>query len=304
MTTYRRRIKFCYYKVIKFEKNEGQELTKKGKYNLAEWLMLMEKQKHHNIELSDCLANLDKVENIKGTDFYVMRLYKLRDANVPSKVKEGEGAFPIPLEKNEYIGEDLILLYDRFNSACMVQQNRHSLGIGRLEEWINLTRKQSNERIKFLPIADKFTKEELRKKTIRSIEFSFANLQPEASTGGLADIIHSFGKFTGVMGKISISVGRSKSAELNKDSSLELIEDLWSNPGLINSAKVKYKSDIMRDDDKSRIEVIDLFENVLHDYIIFEIEAKKSLDFQYAKLKLLEKYKEQAVKIKELCDDK
>ena len=304
MTTYRRRIKFCYYILTKFEKNDGEELTKKGKYNLAEWLMLMERQTHHNIELSDCLANLDKVENFKGTDFYVMRLYKLRDANVPSKVKEGEGAFPIPLEKNEYIGEDLILLYDRSNSVCMVQQNRHSLGIGRLEEWINLTRKQSNERIKFLPIADKFTMEELRKKAIRSIEFSFANLKPEESTGGLADIIRSYGKYKGLIGKISISVGRSKSAELDKDSTMGLIEDLWHNFGMINTAKVKYKSDLIRDDDKSRIEVVDLFENILHDYIIFEIESKKSLDFQCAKSKLLEKYKEQVIKIRELCDGK
>ena len=73
---------------------------------------------------------------------------------------------------------------------------------------------------------------------------------------------------------------------------------------MINTAKVKYKSDLIRDDDKSRIEVVDLFENILHDYIIFEIESKKSLDFQCAKSKLLEKYKEQVIKIRELCDGK
>lgn len=56
-----------------------------------------------------------------------------------------------------------------------------------------------------------------------------------------------------------------------------MINDVQDNPGMINSAKIKLKSDTSySDDDKSRVEIVDLLENAIHDYIAFDIEKETS----------------------------
>ena len=37
---------------------------------------------------------------------------KLRDTNIPFKVKSNDVAEPISLDDDEYIGEDLLMIYD------------------------------------------------------------------------------------------------------------------------------------------------------------------------------------------------
>lgn len=60
METYRRQIKFCYYKVAKIEINENEQSHVVGKFNLAEWLMSMKSKAlvQRNVRLSDCVVNL------------------------------------------------------------------------------------------------------------------------------------------------------------------------------------------------------------------------------------------------------
>lgn len=139
METYRRQIKFCYYKVAKIEINENEQSHVVGKFNLAEWLISMKSKAlvQRNVKLSDCVVNLGEYRFDSETEIYAIRAYKLRDANIPSKLKEGENATPIPLDPDEYIGEDINFLYDRKRSICMLQQNRMSIGVSRLAEWIN-----------------------------------------------------------------------------------------------------------------------------------------------------------------------
>lgn len=109
METYRRQIKFCYYKVAKIEINENEESHVVGKFNLAEWLMSMKSKAlvQRNVRLSDCIVNLGEYRFDSETEIYAIRAYKLRDANIPSKLKEGEDATPIPLDPDEYIGEEV-----------------------------------------------------------------------------------------------------------------------------------------------------------------------------------------------------
>ena len=107
METYRRQIKFCYYKVAKIEINENEQSHVVGKFNLAEWLMSMKSKAlvQRNVKLSDCVVNLGEYRFDSETEIYAIRAYKLRGANIPSKLKEGEDATPIPLDPDEYIGE-------------------------------------------------------------------------------------------------------------------------------------------------------------------------------------------------------
>lgn len=58
-----------------------------------------------------------------------------------------------------------------------------------------------------------------------------------------------------------------------------MINDVQDNPGMINSAKIKLKSDTSySDDDKPRVEIVDLLENAIHDYIAFDIEKRNLLN--------------------------
>lgn len=115
-------------------------------------------------------------------------------------------------------------------------------------------------------------------------------------------MIKSVNKYNGTTAKITISVGREKKAELDKVGIVDLINDVQDNLGMINSAKIKLKSDTSySDDDKPRVEIVDLLENAIHDYIAFDIEKKKPLEFTYAKSRMLEKYNERLEKLDHLC---
>ena len=117
----------------------------------------------------------------------------------------------------------------------------------------------------------------------------------------MGQIIGGLSKFNSTTAKITLSVGREKTAELDKACIVDLVQDLQTNPGVVNGAKLKLRNDNLAEDDKSRIEIVDLFENSVHDYILFDIEKKKPLDFVHAKAKMFEKYAERIATLERLC---
>ena len=113
----------------------------------------------------------------------------------------------------------------------MIQQNRMSVGISRLAEWINKTiGLDESRKVVFVPISDRFTKSKLKNKYIRTIEFSFANMEQENGDGPLSSIINGIVRYKGASAKITISVGRTKDAQLDPQSSYDLIEDIQNHP--------------------------------------------------------------------------
>lgn len=298
--TYKRLVKFTYYKIKLISNENGHE--KVWDYDLTNWLASVSDDGHmyQNCELADTKVNFQELYHDMKEEIYVFRAYKLRDYNVPSKIKEGESAEPIELDDNEYIGEDMTVLYDWKNSICMIQQNRMSVGISRLAEWINKTIGfDESQKVVFIPISDRFTKSKLKNKYIRTIEFSFANMEQENEDGPLSSIINGIGRYKGASAKITISVGRTKDAQLDPQSSYDLIEDIQNHPESIGTARAKLKS--MSDDDKARIEMVDIFETSSHDYIEFNITEKKPLDFLQARVKMYTAYLERRKDLLKLC---
>ncbi|RHV65344.1 hypothetical protein DXB18_09495 [Clostridium sp. OM02-18AC] len=297
---YKRPIKFTYYKVCLMSTESDKEKAKD--YDLTNWLASVseEDQMYKNIELTDTKVNFQELYHDPKEELYVFRVYKLRDYNVPSKIREGQSAEPIDLEDDESLGEDMTVLYDWKNSICMIQQNRMSVGVSRLAEWINKENGYDvSKKVVFYPISDHFTKNKLRNKYIRTIEFSFSNMESVNEDGPLSSIINSIGRYDGVSAKITISVGRARDAQLNPQNSYDLIEDIQKNSGCIGSARAKLKS--MSDDDKARIEMVDIFETTSHDYIDFDIIEKKPLDFLQARRKMCRTYLERRKDLLSLC---
>lgn len=284
--TYKRKVKYQYYKIVLFEKDGRGDWHKKSDFNFADWLAKLDDEGLLNkkVELRDCYAYIEKIDYNRTNEIYTVRIFKLRDVNIPSKVKDGEESQIIPLDEDEYIGEDITLLYDRNSGICMIQSNRMSVSVSKLQEWINKDMEEGYMAA-FYPVYRKTTQAMLRGKQIRAIDITFANLEESNSVRSLGQIIKGIQKFNGLTGHITIGMGRKKGGELNPEQTLELVEELNQNREIISSAKVK-----MRDDDMSRVEIVDLFDDLLHEYIVFDIEKKQPLDFEQARAKMLMSY--------------
>lgn len=109
-----------------------------------------------------------------------------------------------------------------------------SVGVSRLAEWINKDLNYDDStKVKIVPISDKFTTGKLKNKYVRTIEFSFANMDAPSNDDPLYSIINSIGRYNGVNAKIAISVGHVKDAQLNPKAAYDLIRDIQCNSGII-----------------------------------------------------------------------
>lgn len=295
---YNRLIKYHYYRIVLGKINDKGKWIAESPFLFSDWLgrQKTEDKIKKNVELSDCLVYIEKYYKEKDEDYYSVRFYKLRDTNVPSKIKLGNDAEPVELEEDEYIGEDMNVLYDRTLGVCMVQNNRMSVGVKRIEEWLTKDCGESYS-VKLLPIYNKnILTKKIKSSKIRTIDITFSNLK-NSNHQSLGDIISGIKRYDGLTGHITISVGKKKNFQLDNKNTIDLIEELNDNHNGIRSAKIK-----MREDDKGRIEVVDLFENVLHDYIPFEIETKKNLDFFEEHQAMMDCYKGRIDEIKQLIE--
>ncbi|WP_141521794.1 DUF6731 family protein [Bacillus cereus] len=84
--------------------------------------------------------------------------------------------------------------------------------------------------------------------------------------------ISSFSEYEGVNAQIIITVGNKQGVSLSPQTVEDTITDIQDNRDLFSSAEV-----VRREDDESRVEVIDLFEHKAHDYASFRMEKRETL---------------------------
>lgn len=297
MDTYKRHICFHYYRVVlEEEKQNVWEIL--NDFNIADWLAkIYEKNMlRKEVQLKDCMACVERVAIEDEEDIYSIRFHKLRDTNVPSKFKSGYEAETIPLDEDEYIAEEMNILYDRNNGICMVQQNRMSLGVARLSEWMS-KECSGNQRVAFLPLYNFEPTQRFKGKQIRSIDVTFANMEQQTDNLTFSDIIGGMRRLKGCKGHFSVSVGHNRYKELDNMATLDLIEQLRQNKEAFSGAKVK-----LRDDDKGRIEIVDVFDESLHDFIEFDIVPKQGISFDEERYQMLRQYKRRIPDIQRLLD--
>ena len=276
---YKRTIQFRYFRVLCEEKDANNKWGHSKTFDLVKWITKMDTngKLQQSIRFGNTVARIECFKYCEEDDLWGIHLMKLRDTNIPTKVKENEASEPIELEADEYLGEDLALPYDKGSSILMAQMNRFSLGIGKMEEFINYTFDAENTKISIKAIIEADRLGKLKNKTYKSIEVSFANLANWKDNGGcraLGSIMTPMRMTGGLAGAVKITLGHSRSTSLNKNESMEMVEDILANKDFIRSAKVK-----VSDDDEKGAEVIDLFEEVYHDYIQFTLQSKKALEF-------------------------
>ncbi|SHF23907.1 DUF6731 family protein [Caloramator proteoclasticus] len=289
-----RKIKFDYFQVY-FIDNKGDDYL----FDLRLWI-----DKVKNIPLESrnkvCYndeARLDKIFYDAENDFWFLNFARLRIQNPPLKGKINTVLEPINLDDDEYIGEDITILYDNKNYIIMVQRNLHSLSPSGIENYINLMWQDQNGTIEFRPIILNDTISRLSKaESIKKFTVRFANLEEfvPSENIGIRAIIDKFKDFDAIIGEINIGIGRNNKKRLDNSKIIDTIKELIIYRNNITKAQVAFK-----ETDDGKVELIDLFEHKAHDYIIFSLQERQSIGFEYIIDKMKERYIERRAKLVE-----
>lgn len=295
---YTRTVKFSYYTVNMMD-NEQDASPKR--FDFEAWIKKAVENniEKKEIEFDNVIARLEELEGDERTEIWKIRFLKLRDTNIPSIVKKSEEAKPIELEDDEYIGEDLLLIYDSEKSVAMVQCNRFAMSKGRLEKYLNKVWDDPEHRIVLLHICKTTNSEELKKKNFRYLCVRLANIHAvEENHRPLSKIINSYNEIGGRTGTLVFSLGRGRQPKmgLNQEQVPIMLDDIYDNMDIVTDAVLKVRDD----DDTSSVDVIDLFDNSVCEYIDFQLEKRTALEFQYATNLMIGKYLERKEEIYEL----
>lgn len=293
---YLRTVKFIYYTVcVSHYSDKGY--SDPERFDFESWIykaseLTMEQK---TLEFDGIKARLEDYSGNKKTGIWQFRFMKLRDTNIPSIVKEEEEAKPIELEDDEYIGEDLLMIYDRTNQIAMIQCNRFALGKGKLEKYLNRVWDSKEERIVLCPISKAIDVRKYKKKNYRRLLVRFENLHPiEESHRPFSKIVNSYYDMGGITGEVILSLGRGEKGRfgLNREQVPTMLEDIYDNQDIISGAVLKVK-----DDDDCSVDVVNLFDNSFCSYVNFKLEKRTVLEFDYAANLMTEEYMEKKEEI-------
>lgn len=293
-----RNIKFQYFGVVR-QKKIKNAWKGQGKLDINAWIDIVDKENMlmSVIELSDTKAQIEKINFYGQDNVWIFRFLKLREDNIPTIAKADEESEGILLGDDEYIGEYLYMLYDNETGIGMVQVNRFSLGLKRLEELLTYVWGTEGERIRLKAISEEFDLAKVqRRRKYRVLEVDFANLDAQLEDGhnSLTRIQNSFRTFHGVSGHVKISLGRTKKDTLNIDEVNQFVNDALEDNSVVG-LKLKIK-----DDDNRPVETIDLFDNICNSIIKFNIVKKTVLDFDYAARTMIRYYNDLKVHLVDL----
>ena len=108
--------------------------------NLLEGLYNSYSQTHFEKKYYEFNYDKAKLNSISkdaaGDNYYCLVFERLRDYNFPIKTKLNEESSPIEVENDEYIGEEVVLLYDCDNHVLMLQRNVNSLSPRAIEAFL------------------------------------------------------------------------------------------------------------------------------------------------------------------------
>jgi len=295
---YIRTVKFSYYTVCEVSKKNGGNPVR---FDFERWIDKAVKTgiEKKEIEVDGLIVRLEELEGEEENQIWKFRFMKLRDTNIPSIVKKEEDAKPIELEDDEYIGEDLLMIYDPAIHVAMIQCNRFAMSKGKLEKYWNKIWDDAEHRIVLIHIGKLINYSGLKKKNVRRLEMRLSNIHAiEDTHRPFSKIVNSYNDIGGKAGTISFSLGRGKQSKggLNPSEMPIMLDDICANMDIVDSAVLKVKDD----DDATNIDIVDLFDNCLHEYIDFKLEKRTVLAFEYATGIMSMKYGDRKPEIKEL----
>lgn len=236
----------------------------------------------------------DEINNL-----WKLRILRLRDTNIGYIVKPDE-VKPIELGDDEYLGEDMTLLFDISNNVVMMQCNRFSLGVKNLERFFEKVMESYNIDITIEGISKEKDIYKIKRDYFKSLEIHFANVNNTDVQGGtLKEILNTYKNLDAGGGVILITLGRSRRKSLRKEKVRDLIEEIKNNKdsGVVSGAVLKTCNEI-----ENEVDIINLFDNVYSVLITYSIAERVSLDFAYCVRKMIERYNEEKPGINSLLN--
>lgn len=285
---YARMVKFDYCQMfykIKRARNE---------YQLFDIETLIQKIRDQNLELKIidihewCKVRIEQFNYDEEKEVWTMRILRLRDANLSFIVKPDEEAKPIELGDDEYLGEDMTMLFDIKNNVAMIQRNRFAIGFTNLQKMIQKILNIDGVLIEIRPITKELDASLIQRDYFKSIEIRFANLKDkdiDSIGGSLGRIMRAYKEFNGGGGSFSVNLGRTRKNSLAKEKVREFLNEIQQNKDVLNAAVLRAK-----DADDTDMAIYNLFDNIFSALITFELAERTSLDYRYCVRKMIEKY--------------
>lgn len=289
-------IKFYYFEVHIIDQNNSDKL-----FNLIQWANCLPVGDDNDDRvvsfLGDDQVRCDKtysdVQNSNYFDFF--HFTKLRDKSIPAKATLGDTDLTdIELAKNEYIAEDLTILFDETNYVAMIQNNIYSLSVGAIAKYLNyFWNKEKDEKdyetIELRPIFEKDAFKSAKKgRNFKSIEFTMANsIKRKSLSGSLGQIFDSLKIAQGQKIRIKISAGRKSNSVLDSKeiiSEINQIEQETTNKTSgFEKATVKWQIN-------NKYKAVDLINGRICSSLSFDIPLKQSLHQDAVETKMKEEY--------------
>lgn len=278
----KKEIKYNYYTVKKI----NIDTNKDAGFDIREWILFYDEKINSNevIEENEFMCKIEKNLGFYEYRFYVGQIYRLKPEQKIKKIKEKKDTDVIELQDDEYIGEDMMFLYDLKSKILMVQQNRFSLSVNRLELLFNVDR--SNYVISIDEIPDKKVTDKINNRPITKLKCRVNNISDidVDKKGPLLNTIHQLKGDSVNSYYLELSSRRGKKECLNKELVDRYIEDLASISKNITSARVATY-------ENGKKEVLELFNANEHDFIEYSIGVRGSIIFEEAKDKMIETFK-------------
>lgn len=269
----KRIVKFLYFRPYLFDETTDD----KEPFNFAEWIAEYKEDGKilNKVDLKDGFsARVEECRYDDKKDLWCVCFVRMRGENLPSKVAEGRAQEDLDLEEDEYIGEDMYILYDRKSNVFMMQVNRIAMTITRIAEFINKTRLQDGKYVTFSPITNIVSFNEMKRKKTRTIEISCENIQDTSKikSGILKRICDDVMGIGCKIYAIRFSVGRSRKDELSPAESQKMIDDIINRSVNVNTAKATFQDSMT-----GEVEYVDLLQNKVMSRIEFELSDRERL---------------------------
>ncbi len=281
-----KKVKIEYYKIVARENNDLPNSPDR-EFDFCYWIKHINDnyttQKSRVVPYYGEKAVLEKLQYCSESKYWVFKFARLREDNIPKKAWEDKEAEDIELEDGEYIGEEVLAIYDEGIHILAIQRNFHSLGISGIEQYINTlwhNKNQTNIYLRPINPGNNITDSLLKKGIVRKLRVKFADVQnsniDDFESSAIKDIVNGAKKYNSIGMDIMLTVGRSKDKNLNNEEAGQTIQDIYNNQEYISKAEVGIKE---RDDEP--MEYMDLLADKLTDIILIDVKKRQSIASEY-----------------------
>lgn len=264
------------------------EITKENKLSNISLNDLLNRVKQKELreriyQVDDHKVRIEKMQ--QEGDYWLLNILRFREGDISKTAKLDEEAVDIDLDEDEYLSEDMTVIYNPKVDVFQIQRNRYCFTpsqISRLiSEMIMCELKWDDISCKLIPILKNNLDEELKRKNrCKKLVFKISDWKtPEQQfcNDSMYHIASIGNEFEAVEVEVSISVGRSRKKVLNFTTVNNFINMFRSN-NQDDVSVMKAVASLGNEDTK--FEQFDLLSDKLNNIIEMQIEKRHSISFE------------------------